>query len=188
MDQIPVDIVINPILFLKAVPSSSIQLFGTKQNEELQMTKPASDPVPRLALTADEAAESTGLTRTRIFAAIRDKKITARKDGKSTVIEISEIERWIKTLPTRGRVPSPQEPDLDEKYTALLFQMKVSLEIIGALVFHDQNLINAGRSKPFIELDLARNFLKVLDTNPYPYSEDAVKWVDHHMNNRKAMQ
>jgi hypothetical protein len=43
----------------------------------------------------------------RIFQAIKDEKLTARKAGKATVIEFAELSRWVGTLPTRGR---PQEP------------------------------------------------------------------------------
>jgi len=71
------------------------------------MDQTTRDPahVPRLSLTPDEAAESTGFARTRIFQAIRDGKMTARKDGKATVIEIDELARWVRSLPTRGRQP-----------------------------------------------------------------------------------
>jgi excisionase family DNA binding protein len=59
--------------------------------------------LPRFSLTPDEAAESTGFSRTRIFAAIRDEELMARKDGKATVIETDELLRWLRSLPTRGR-------------------------------------------------------------------------------------
>ena len=59
--------------------------------------------VPRLSLTIDEAAESTGLSRTRLFQAIRDQELTARKAGKATLIETGELSRWIRSLPTKGR-------------------------------------------------------------------------------------
>jgi excisionase family DNA binding protein len=63
--------------------------------------------VPRLGFSPDEAAESAGVSRTRIFEAIRDGSLTARKAGKSTVIEIDELRRWVSSLPTRGRAPHP---------------------------------------------------------------------------------
>jgi excisionase family DNA binding protein len=62
--------------------------------------------LPRLAFTPDEAAESTGFSRTRIFQAIRAEELTARKDGKATVIETDELLRWLRSLPTRGRQPT----------------------------------------------------------------------------------
>ena len=61
--------------------------------------------VPRFSLTPDEAAESTGFSRTRIFQAIRDGELTARKVGKATVIET----RWLRSLPIRGRQPTATE-------------------------------------------------------------------------------
>jgi hypothetical protein len=62
--------------------------------------------VPLISVTPEGAAESTGFSRTRIFNAIRDRELTARKDGKATVIETAELVRWIRTLPTRGREPA----------------------------------------------------------------------------------
>jgi excisionase family DNA binding protein len=61
--------------------------------------------IPRLGLSPDEAATAAAVSRTRIFEAIRDGTLSARKAGKSTVIEPDELRRWIRSLPTRGRVP-----------------------------------------------------------------------------------
>jgi excisionase family DNA binding protein len=61
--------------------------------------------VPRLGLSPDEAAASAGVSRTKIFEAVRDGALTARKSGKATIIEVSELRRWIRRLPTRGRAP-----------------------------------------------------------------------------------
>ena len=69
----------------------------------MDKTPDAGSRIPRLSLTPDEAAESTGFARTRIFQAIRDQELTARKSGKATVIETDELARWVRSLPTRGR-------------------------------------------------------------------------------------
>jgi excisionase family DNA binding protein len=61
--------------------------------------------VPRLALSPDEAAASAGVSRTKIFEAIRDGALTARKSGKATIVELAELQRWIHSLPTRSRTP-----------------------------------------------------------------------------------
>jgi excisionase family DNA binding protein len=66
--------------------------------------------IPRLGLNPDEAATATGVSRTRIFEAIRDGTLTARKAGKATVIEIEELQRWVQSLPVRGRAPDSKEP------------------------------------------------------------------------------
>jgi len=65
--------------------------------------------VPRLGFSPDEAAQSAGVSRTRIFEAIRDGALTARKAGKQTVIEPEELRRWVRSLPVRGRIP--EAPD-----------------------------------------------------------------------------
>ena len=59
--------------------------------------------VPRLALSPREAAVSAGVAQRRIFQAIADERLQARKDGKATLIEVAELARWISSLPTRGR-------------------------------------------------------------------------------------
>lgn len=59
-------------------------------------------PIPRISLTPDEAAASTGFSRTRIFSAIRDGKLIARGDGKATVIEVDELTRWVRSMPAKG--------------------------------------------------------------------------------------
>jgi excisionase family DNA binding protein len=71
----------------------------------MELTLTGAMQIPRISMTPDEASEATGFSRTRIFNAIRDGELTARKDGKATVIEISEILRWVRSLPTRGRTP-----------------------------------------------------------------------------------
>jgi hypothetical protein len=67
--------------------------------------------IPRLGLNPDEAAAAAGVSRTRIFEAIRDGALTARKAGKATVIETDELRRWVRNLPTRGRAPNSEPPD-----------------------------------------------------------------------------
>jgi hypothetical protein len=59
--------------------------------------------IPRLAFTPKEAAKSAGVAERRIFKAIADERLQARKDGKATLIEVAELARWISSLPTRGR-------------------------------------------------------------------------------------
>jgi excisionase family DNA binding protein len=65
--------------------------------------------IPRLGFNPDEAAASAGVSRTRIFEAIRDGTLTARKVGKATIIEPDELQRWVRSLPVRGRIP--EAPD-----------------------------------------------------------------------------
>ena len=59
--------------------------------------------LPRFAFAPDEAAESTGFSKTRIFQAISKGELTARKDGKATLLEADELRRWVRTFPTVGR-------------------------------------------------------------------------------------
>jgi hypothetical protein len=54
-----------------------------------------------LAVTPVRAAALTGLARTRIFNALRDGELVARKSGKATIIEVEELRRWIQQMPLR---------------------------------------------------------------------------------------
>jgi hypothetical protein len=55
-----------------------------------------------LAYGIEDAAIAVGVSRTRIFEAIRNKELTARKAGRATIIETPELQRWLSSLPTRG--------------------------------------------------------------------------------------
>lgn len=52
-----------------------------------------------IAYAPAQAARATGRSRTRIYKAIGAGEIVARKDGRATLIERSELERWVKALP-----------------------------------------------------------------------------------------
>ena len=54
-------------------------------------SKPAP-PLSAIAYSPEDAATVTGRSRSRIFKAIKDKELTARKDGKATVLEADSAE------------------------------------------------------------------------------------------------
>jgi hypothetical protein len=56
-----------------------------------------------IAYTPEQAAAAVGRSRSRIFKAIKDQELTARKDGKATIVEDNELRRWVRTFPTVGR-------------------------------------------------------------------------------------
>lgn len=60
----------------------------------------------KLTYRIDEACAATGYGRSALFERIRDGKITARRDGKFTLIEREELVRYIKSLPTSKVEPS----------------------------------------------------------------------------------
>jgi excisionase family DNA binding protein len=67
------------------------------------MTKTKLDrPIDQLAYTAEEAARVTGRSHTRIKTAIRNKEIIARRDGRITLIERAELQRWLSEMPVIG--------------------------------------------------------------------------------------
>jgi excisionase family DNA binding protein len=69
------------------------------------MTDQSKSTFARISYTPVEAAAATGRTRTRIYLAIKSGELTARKDGRATLIEAAELTRWLRSFPTIGRVP-----------------------------------------------------------------------------------
>jgi hypothetical protein len=67
----------------------------------VQAIAPTPSAVPRVSLTPDDAAIAAGVSRTRIFQAIRDGKLAARGDGKATIIEVEELVRYVRSLPLK---------------------------------------------------------------------------------------
>lgn len=56
-----------------------------------------------LAYRIPQAVKASGLTRTRIYEEIAAGRLVARKCGGTTLIERSELERYIASLPTVER-------------------------------------------------------------------------------------
>jgi hypothetical protein len=66
----------------------------------------ASDgSILRIAIKIEDAPIVTGASRSRIYGAIRQKKLTARKAGRSTIILIDGLAAWLRSLPAVGKPP-----------------------------------------------------------------------------------
>ena len=63
------------------------------------------DTVEAVAVPLESVPHLTGLSRTRIFGAAKEGRLTVRKDGKRSIVELAEVRRYIRSLPTRGREP-----------------------------------------------------------------------------------
>jgi hypothetical protein len=86
----------------------------------LESDAPTSQPQPPLAYAIEDIPARTGIPRTKVFEAIRKKKLTARKAGRSTIIDHPELVRYIETLPTKGREPEvPLANNLTTRTTAV---------------------------------------------------------------------
>jgi Helix-turn-helix domain len=57
-----------------------------------------------ISYTPEESARVTGRSRTRIFKAIREGQLIARKDGRATIIEADELRRWVRSFPAMSGV------------------------------------------------------------------------------------
>lgn len=54
-----------------------------------------------LAYSPETAAVVSGRSRTRIFLAIKNGELSAKKDGRATLIEADELKRWVKQMPAK---------------------------------------------------------------------------------------
>jgi hypothetical protein len=77
-----------------------------KQADTLNVASPRSEPplIECIAYSPQGAALAVGRSRTRIFKAIKDKELIARKDGRATLLEADELRRWVRSLPTTTEV------------------------------------------------------------------------------------
>ena len=63
------------------------------------IAKPSVDLNTRLALAPEEAAQALGLCLTRMYALMKSGQVTARKVGGRTLIEVSELRRFLEAQP-----------------------------------------------------------------------------------------
>jgi hypothetical protein len=62
-----------------------------------------------IAYRPAQAVVASGQPRTRIFNAIKNKELTAHKDGNATIIFDDELRRWLKSFKTIGRDPDGEK-------------------------------------------------------------------------------
>lgn len=69
----------------------------------MEHQQPVANSGLPIACSIEAAPSLVGVSRTRIFGAIRNKELTARQVGRRTIIELEELKRWVKSLPKKGR-------------------------------------------------------------------------------------
>ena len=57
----------------------------------------------RIAYTLPEAARIAGVSRTRMFEAVRKQELTIRKAGRASIVTHDALLAWINSLPVKGR-------------------------------------------------------------------------------------
>jgi hypothetical protein len=60
----------------------------------------------RIAYSLPEAARIAGVSRTRIFDAVRGRELTVRKAGRSSIVTHDDLLAWIRSLPVKGKAVS----------------------------------------------------------------------------------
>jgi hypothetical protein len=63
----------------------------------------------RIAYQLPEAARIAGVSRTRIFDAVRRQELTIRKAGRTSIVTHDDLLDWIRSLPVRGK-PANTDP------------------------------------------------------------------------------
>jgi len=81
------------------------RLKGAAGDAAPRLIKEMQPATPPLAYAPAQAAKVVGRSHTRIKKAIRQKELTALKDGRATLIAHAELQRWLASLPTIGRAP-----------------------------------------------------------------------------------
>lgn len=61
-------------------------------------------PDNKIAFTIEQAVKATGIGRTAIFAAIKDGRLIARKNGRRTLIASDDLQQFVASLPKIDRV------------------------------------------------------------------------------------
>jgi excisionase family DNA binding protein len=56
-------------------------------------------PTTPLALSIKQVSDLTGIGRTKIFTAIRNGTLVARKYGRRTIVAYSDVVRWVDDMP-----------------------------------------------------------------------------------------
>lgn len=57
----------------------------------------------KIAVTLPEATALSGIGRSSLYKLFSEGKLTPRKSGKRTLILVSELESYVKSLPVGGR-------------------------------------------------------------------------------------
>lgn len=67
----------------------------------------------RVAHSVGSAAALAGIGRSTLYAAIRDRRLVARKVGRRTIVLVSDLENWLHSLPvvTAGKDEGREEMD-----------------------------------------------------------------------------
>ena len=62
-----------------------------------------TDTLSPIAYPIEDVPAVAGVPRTKVFQAIRDRKLTARKAGRSTVILRDDLLKYLESLPIKGK-------------------------------------------------------------------------------------
>ena len=67
----------------------------------------------RVAHSVGSAAAIAGIGRSTLYAAIRDRRLVARKIGRRTIILVSDLQNWLQSLPVATADGDKRRDDTD---------------------------------------------------------------------------
>ncbi|MCA0978805.1 helix-turn-helix domain-containing protein [Qipengyuania flava] len=71
-------------------------------NEYNEQSDPGREPRKAFAYSVEEAAKIAGLSRSSIYLALGDGRLTARKAGRRTIICPEDLQQFVRDLPLFG--------------------------------------------------------------------------------------
>lgn len=95
-----------------------------------------------IAFTPDVAAIVTGRSRTRIFLAIKNGELIAKKDGGATIIESDQLRSWISAMPDASPASRRSKVQVSAPVDSSIQSMKTRLQQIANLIQGIQASIN----------------------------------------------
>ena len=81
----------------------------------------------RIAYQLPEAARIAGVSRTRIFEAVRRRELTIRKAGRASIVTHDDLVAWIKSLPAKGNVAYSRRDRAAVATTAIAQILEIAL-------------------------------------------------------------
>jgi hypothetical protein len=69
----------------------------------------------KLAISIPQFCSIAAIGRTTAFAEIKAGRLNARKRGRSTILLVEDVEKWLKALPTARAQNSLAEGEAEEK-------------------------------------------------------------------------
>jgi hypothetical protein len=62
-----------------------------------------TDNIAAIAYRIEDVPAIAGVSRTRVFQAVREKELRIRKAGRASIVTHDDLLAWIRSLPVKGK-------------------------------------------------------------------------------------